>query len=227
MNSTFRTTCLAEKGYPCRQPAKRLNSGLLNPIPSKTICTYKLKSNEVDMRRLQVCAASAGDVDVSGGITDVSGCVSAGVRQGNNCCGNSNSLTVSNVLVDGDINVGKALILQGSRLCSPLNSKGPLLLSQEKGFEDFWHLHPSQFEYGETLITCTCSHNSPISCCLKGDACAIATSTKRFCNNVIQMIVAYDCEPIAYECEPITFVRAALDSHTWSELRKLEVSQLM
>ena len=113
------------------------------------------------------------------------------------------------------MNVYNGVILAGSRLCSPSNSEGPILLSQGLYLDKFWDLHPCNFDYGETSIICICSDTSPISSIIQSDRFTMCTSTKRFCNNVLQKIEVHGTDLV-------TCVRAAIDSHRWSELRMLE-----
>ena len=219
MHSKLRSAYPCDKCYPCRQPKRFLDSGLLNPRQPKTICADNLCTNEVDMNEIRVCTTTASEVDVSCGITRVCGSVSA--ARGS-CCRRDTaggvSLITSSAVVGGVVLAHNMVLLAGPCVKNADGSHGPLLLSEEcaQTVPDFWDLGPRDFCQGRTAVVLCGPRSSPSAIDISSSNGEASVDVKRFHDVASQQLDIVDDTSSLH-----TYVRASRGCNEWSAWRSL------
>lgn len=221
MHSKFRTAYPCDKYYPCRQPTRFLDSGLLNPLPSKTICANKMCTNTVDMNEIRVCVTTASDVDVSCGVTRVCGTVTSEPEHSHRKVPCGTSLATSSATVVGDVFSRDLVLLAGSCIKNSENSNAPFLMSQEGTLTapDFWDLGPQHFCRGETVVVLCGPNNTPQAIGVTSGNDVASVNIKRFHDVTLQKLDFVDSTKSWYTC-----VRASRDCDEWTPWHSLQVN---
>ena len=205
-------------GYPCSRPKRLLASGLVNPIPPKTICAGRVCAAGVDTPELLVRSIDVANVDVKEGRTNVG--KSVGVqnltRVSNSCKPERSELEAHSGYFRGTVKVMGTTEVTGSHIRNAECTNNSLLLGVDASYEaDMFFRHcVEDLPVGRSMVSVYGLY-TPIMKSVESNA---FVQTLKFCECALQRAEVAPTRPRDIQQ---MYIRASLNSGGWGVWREV------